>query len=61
MSFYVLKEKATLEKFILEEAQRKGHRERKEQGVDWIPRLFERPTDGDGSINRWVYKHTEYV
>ncbi|KAK3704129.1 hypothetical protein QZH41_019029, partial [Actinostola sp. cb2023] len=52
-------EKATQEKFTLEEAQRKGHRERKEQNVAWVPKLFEQPPDADGSINRWVYKYTD--
>ncbi|XP_020914540.1 oxysterol-binding protein-related protein 8 isoform X2 [Exaiptasia diaphana] len=52
-------EKATVEKFYLEEAQRKGHRERKEKGVSWVPKLFEQPPDADGCINRWVYKYTD--
>lgn len=54
-------EAATKEKFTLEEAQRKGHRERKEQGVHWVPKLFEQPPDANGAVNRWVYKYTEYV
>lgn len=52
-------ENATKEKFTLEEAQRKGHRERKEQGVDWVPKLFERDPAAPNCINRWVYKHRD--
>ncbi|EDO35914.1 predicted protein, partial [Nematostella vectensis] len=52
-------EGATREKFSLEEAQRKGHRERKEQGVDWVPRLFERDPSAPEAINRWVYKYRD--
>lgn len=52
-------EKATNEKFILEEAQRKGHRERREAGVEWIPKLFERDPAAPNAINRWVYKYRD--
>ena len=53
------KEKATQEKFVLEEAQRKGHRERREKGEDWVPKLFERDPAAPNAINRWVYKYRE--
>ena len=46
---------ATHEKFLLEDAQRKGARERKAKMQDWIPRLFER-NDITGD---WVYKYAE--
>lgn len=52
-------EKATNEKFILEEAQRKGHRERRENGVEWIPKLFERDPAAPNAINRWLYKYRD--
>lgn len=52
-------EKATNEKFTLEEAQRKGHRERRENGVEWIPKLFERDPTALNAINRWLYKYRE--
>ena len=55
----IVQEKATNEKFILEEAQRKGHRERREAGVEWIPKLFERDPAAPNAINRWVYKYRE--
>jgi hypothetical protein len=46
---------ATHEKFILEEAQRKGARERKVKMVEWMPKLFER-NDLTGD---WIYKYAE--
>ncbi|XP_073245268.1 oxysterol-binding protein-related protein 8-like isoform X2 [Porites lutea] len=52
-------EKATNEKFILEEAQRKGHKERRETGEEWIPKLFERDPAAPNAINRWVYKYRD--
>ncbi|XP_029199808.2 oxysterol-binding protein-related protein 8-like isoform X2 [Acropora millepora] len=52
-------EKATQEKFVLEEAQRKGHRERREKGEDWVPKLFERDPAAPNAINRWVYKYRD--
>ncbi|KAJ7323782.1 Oxysterol-binding protein- protein 8 [Desmophyllum pertusum] len=52
-------EKATSEKLILEEAQRKGHRERREAAVEWIPKLFERDPAAPNAINRWLYKYRE--
>jgi len=55
----IVQEKATNEKFILEEAQRKGHRERREAGVEWIPKLFERDPAAPNAINRWLYKYRE--
>ena len=46
---------ATHEKFLLEETQRQGTKERKAKMVEWVPRLFERdPITGD-----WVYKYAE--
>ena len=56
---YIFQEKATSEKFVLEEAQRKGHRERREKGEEWIPKLFERDPAAPNAINRWVYKYRE--
>ncbi|XP_068761146.1 oxysterol-binding protein-related protein 8-like isoform X1 [Montipora capricornis] len=52
-------EKATQEKFVLEEAQRKGHRERREKGEEWIPKLFERDPAAPNAINRWFYKYRD--
>ncbi|KAJ7323776.1 Oxysterol-binding protein- protein 8 [Desmophyllum pertusum] len=52
-------EKATSEKLILEEAQRKGHRERREAAVEWIPKLFERDPAAPNAINRWLYKYRD--
>ncbi|XP_046861335.1 oxysterol-binding protein-related protein 8-like isoform X2 [Xenia sp. Carnegie-2017] len=49
--------KATEEKFKLEEEQRRGHRERKEQGVDWVPTFFERDPYHPGALNRYIYKY----
>ncbi len=46
---------ATHEKYLLEEEQRKGHKERKAKMVDWVPKLFER----DEILGDWVYKHME--
>ncbi|XP_071809388.1 oxysterol-binding protein-related protein 8-like isoform X2 [Asterias amurensis] len=48
-------QEATNEKFVLEEEQRKGHKERKIKMVEWIPRLFER----DEITRDWVYKHMD--
>ena len=59
--FLNIQEKATNEKFILEEAQRKGHKERRETGEEWIPKLFERDPAAPNAINRWVYKYREWV
>lgn len=53
----MFQKKATEEKFKLEEEQRRGHRERKEQCVDWVPRLFDRDPCHPDAINRWIYKH----
>uniref|UniRef100_A0AAY4C701 Oxysterol-binding protein n=1 Tax=Denticeps clupeoides TaxID=299321 RepID=A0AAY4C701_9TELE len=47
--------RATQEKFLLEEAQRKEARER--GGRLWCPRLFTL----DSITNEWVYKYTEYL
>ena len=46
---------ATEEKHILEEAQRKGARERKAKMEEWLPRNFER----DPITLDWVYKYAE--
>ncbi|XP_078582120.1 oxysterol-binding protein-related protein 8-like isoform X2 [Branchiostoma floridae x Branchiostoma japonicum] len=48
--------KATNEKYILEEQQRKDARERKEKRSDWVPKLFER--EGAEEHN-WIYKHID--
>ncbi|XP_069756784.1 oxysterol-binding protein-related protein 5 isoform X2 [Narcine bancroftii] len=45
-------EQATQEKFILEEAQRKATRERKEQCQVWMPKLFQQ----DEVTKNWKYK-----
>ena len=48
---------ATNEKFLLEEEQRRGSRERKAKMEEWVPRFFDRNLiTGD-----WVYKFSEYV
>ncbi|XP_071831986.1 oxysterol-binding protein-related protein 8-like isoform X3 [Apostichopus japonicus] len=46
---------ATNEKFILEEEQRRGHKERKLKNEEWIPKLFELDHDG-----QWVYIHRDH-
>ncbi|XP_033095563.1 oxysterol-binding protein-related protein 8-like isoform X3 [Anneissia japonica] len=46
---------ATHEKFLLEEEQRKGHKERKLKNLDWVPKLFEL----DEITGDWVYKHMD--
>ena len=48
---------ATKEKFILEESQRNGFKERKIKMVEWVPKLFER----DDITSDWIYKHMEWV
>lgn len=48
-------EQATQEKFILEEAQRKATRERKEQCQDWVAKLFQE----DEATKNWKYKFME--
>ncbi|GCB64243.1 hypothetical protein scyTo_0000255 [Scyliorhinus torazame] len=45
-------EQATLEKFILEEAQRKAAKERTEKSEDWVARLFQQ----DVATKNWQYK-----
>lgn len=55
--FFIDQVKATEEKFKLEEEQRRGHRERKEQGVDWVPTFFERDPYHPGALNRYIYKY----
>ncbi|KAJ7323781.1 Oxysterol-binding protein- protein 8 [Desmophyllum pertusum] len=53
-------EKATSEKLILERsAAEKGHRERREAAVEWIPKLFERDPAAPNAINRWLYKYRD--
>ena len=48
-------DKATNEKFILEDAQRREAKERKAKMEEWTPRYFERnPLTGD-----WEYKYKE--
>ena len=46
---------ATQEKFLLEEAQRQGAKERKAKMIEWMPRLFER----DAITGDWMYKYAE--
>ncbi|XP_022082788.1 oxysterol-binding protein-related protein 8-like isoform X2 [Acanthaster planci] len=48
-------QEATNEKFVLEDEQRKGHKERKMKMVEWEPHLFER----DEITRDWVYKHMD--
>ncbi|XP_048401285.1 oxysterol-binding protein-related protein 8-like isoform X3 [Stegostoma tigrinum] len=48
-------EQATLEKFILEEAQRKAAKERNDKHEDWVPRLFQQ----DVVTKNWQYKFTD--
>lgn len=47
--------RATQEKFVLEEAQRKEARERGER--PWTPTLFHQ----DPVTSEWSYRHMEYV
>lgn len=47
--------RATQEKFVLEEAQRKEARERGEKA--WTPKLFHQ----DPVTSEWSYRHIEYV
>eukprot|EP00057_Strongylocentrotus_purpuratus_P012544 XP_011667018.1 PREDICTED: oxysterol-binding protein-related protein 8 isoform X4 [Strongylocentrotus purpuratus] len=46
---------ATKEKYILEEQQRNGFKERKIKMVEWVPKLFER----DDITSDWIYKHMD--
>ncbi|XP_071954625.1 oxysterol-binding protein-related protein 8-like isoform X3 [Antedon mediterranea] len=46
---------ATHEKYLLEEEQRKGHKERKVKNQEWVPKLFEL----DEITGDWVYKHMD--
>uniref|UniRef100_A0A669F331 Oxysterol-binding protein n=1 Tax=Oreochromis niloticus TaxID=8128 RepID=A0A669F331_ORENI len=46
--------RATQEKFVLEEAQRRDSRERGDK--PWLPRLFHQ----DSVTSEWTYKHMEY-
>ncbi|XP_041054115.1 oxysterol-binding protein-related protein 5 isoform X3 [Carcharodon carcharias] len=48
-------EQATLEKFILEEAQRKAAKERNEKHEDWVARLFQQ----DVVTKNWQYKFAD--
>ncbi|KAH0620956.1 hypothetical protein JD844_021879, partial [Phrynosoma platyrhinos] len=47
--------KATQEKFVLEEEQRNAARERKENGTEWKPLLFWH----DPATNEWHYKYED--
>lgn len=47
--------KATEEKFVLEEEQRKAAQERKETCSEWKPLLFQH----DAATNEWHYKYEE--
>lgn len=47
--------RATQEKFVLEEAQRKEARERGEK--PWTPKLFHQ----DPATSEWSYRHIEYA
>uniref|UniRef100_A0A8D0EQT2 Oxysterol-binding protein n=1 Tax=Strix occidentalis caurina TaxID=311401 RepID=A0A8D0EQT2_STROC len=47
--------KATQEKFVLEEEQRNAARERKENGTEWKPLLFQH----DATTNEWRYKYED--
>lgn len=46
--------RATQEKFVLEEAQRREARERGDK--PWVPRLFQQ----DPVTSEWSYRHMEY-
>ncbi|XP_064635673.1 oxysterol-binding protein-related protein 8-like isoform X3 [Lineus longissimus] len=48
-------EDATHEKFLLEEAQRNGMKERKAKMMEWNPKFFER----DMVTGDWIYKFTD--
>lgn len=45
--------RATQEKFVLEDAQRKEARERGDKA--WTPRFFQQ----DPVTSEWIYKHSE--
>uniref|UniRef100_A0A803YDQ4 OSBL5 protein n=1 Tax=Meleagris gallopavo TaxID=9103 RepID=A0A803YDQ4_MELGA len=47
--------KATQEKFVLEEEQRNAARERRENGTEWKPLLFQH----DSTTNEWRYKYED--
>ncbi|XP_075568487.1 oxysterol-binding protein-related protein 5 isoform X2 [Pelecanus crispus] len=47
--------KATQEKFVLEEEQRNAARERRENGTEWKPLLFQH----DATTNEWHYKYED--
>lgn len=48
-------ERATAEKFFLEDQQRKATKERKLAHIEWTPRLFER----DAITGDWIYKYSD--
>lgn len=50
-------EKATQEKFLLEEAQRNASKERKLTNTIYEPKVFEK----DVVTGEWIYKYAEYV
>uniref|UniRef100_A0A8C3LTH5 Oxysterol binding protein like 5 n=1 Tax=Chrysolophus pictus TaxID=9089 RepID=A0A8C3LTH5_CHRPC len=47
--------KATQEKYVLEEEQRNAARERRENGTEWKPLLFQH----DSTTNEWRYKYED--
>ncbi|KAM9372818.1 oxysterol-binding protein-related protein 5 [Phaethornis superciliosus] len=47
--------KATQEKFVLEEEQRNAARERRENGTEWKPLLFQQ----DATTSEWHYKYED--
>ncbi|XP_078488779.1 oxysterol-binding protein-related protein 8 [Ciona intestinalis] len=46
---------ATDEKYVLEDAQRKGAKKRKEEGVEWLTKHFQYDDKGE----QWVYNHID--
>ena len=51
-------ETATKEKRVLEDEQRRLHRELKEKEEEWVPRLFERDSTST-NLHAWVYKYRD--
>ena len=49
---------ATREKLILEDEQRRVHKELAEKEEDWVPKHFELDPDSS-STHAWVYKYKE--
>ena len=55
---FVFQGGATREKLVLEDEQRRVHKELKEEGAEWVPKYFERDSDSTFE-HAWVYKYKE--